>query len=99
MMNRPVLPAREAAERLVEQAKQAEITARIAAKAAPPTIGGRKTVTKKWEAVLVDGPVAAAHYWTTRRAEMDAFLLSLATADVKARIRNIPGFNVKEVEL
>lgn len=96
--SRDNLAAREAAEAVVERAKQAEYAALAAAKATPETIGGRKTVTKKWEAVLVDAPAAAFHYWTTRRTEMEAFLLSLATGDVKAGRHEIPGFNVKEVE-
>ena len=92
------LAAREAAEALVEQARIADFTAIAAAKATPETIGGRKTVTKLWEPVLVDGANAAAHYWTVRRADMEGFLLSMAIADVRANRREIPGFIVKEVE-
>lgn len=92
------LAAREAAEALVEQARIADFTAIAAAKATPETIGGRKTVTKLWEPVLVDGPAAAFHYWTSRRADMEQFLFSLAIADVKAGKREIPGFIVKDVE-
>ena len=91
------LGAREQAEAIVEAARQAEFKALALAKETPKAVGGRKTVSKKWSAVLVNGPALAAHYWQTRRADMEAFLLGLAAADVRVGRRDIPGVNITEV--
>ena len=91
------LEAREAAERKLEDAKAAEYRAIALAKATPPNIGGRKTVSKKWEATISD-PVAAANYcWQNHKEEMLEFILDLGRRDVKAGVRSIPGFNIVEV--
>lgn len=91
------LEAREAAERNLEAAKQAEYKAIALAKATPPNIGGRKTVSKHWETTISD-PVAAANYcWAHHKAEILELVLTLAKRDVKAGKREIPGFNIVEV--
>ena len=93
------LHAREEAEEMLKQAKRAEAAANAAAKATPASIGGRRTVSKRWHPEMNDGAAAAFHYWTTRRAEMEAFLINLAVADVKTGKREIPGFEIKEIEI
>lgn len=91
------LEEREAAERQLEEAKAAEYKARAMAKVAPPTIGGRKTVSKKWETTISD-PVAAANYcWGSHKAEMLELVLTLGKRDASAGKREIPGFNIVEV--
>ena len=92
------LAAREEAEALVKRAASAEIAAKVAAKATPVAIGGRKTVTKKFEPVLVDISVAAGHYYKTQRNRMADLLCQLAAEDVRAGKREIPGFVIEKVE-
>ena len=93
------LAAREEAEAIAEAARQADFKARAMAKATPQAIGGRKTVSKKYAPCLVSGAAAAGHYWQTRRADMEEFLMKLAVADVRAGKREIPGFNIVEEEI
>lgn len=93
------LEAREAAEKLVEDAKKADRMANRAEKATTKAAGGiGKAVGLRTDYVpeLTDGVAAARHYWTTKRAEMEAFLLDLAKKDVRAGKREIPGFTIKE---
>ena len=91
------LEEREAAERKLEEAKRAEHKAIALAKAAPPNIGGRKTVSKTWETTISD-PVAAANYcWQNHKEEMMELVLTLGKRDVKAGKREMPGFNIVEV--
>ena len=91
------LEEREAAERKLEEAKAAEYKAIAMAKATPPNIGGRKSVSKKWETTISD-PVAAANYcWQNHKEEMLALVLTLGKRDVTAGKREIPGFNIVEV--
>ena len=93
------LAAREEAEAVVEAARQADFKARAMAKEVPKTIGGRKTVSKKYAPHLANGVEAATHYWQTRRADMEEFLMKLAVADVRAGKREIPGFKIVEEEV
>ena len=93
------LAAREQAEALLEAARAAEHKAIALAKAKPPTIGGRRTVTKKREAVLVDMSLAAGWAYKNHKFPMSEWLTTIANADVKAGVRAIPGFEIKEVEL
>ena len=93
------LAEREKAEALLQAAKAAEHKALALAKVRPEAIGGRRTVSKKFEPVMVSGFDAATHYWQTRQGEMEAFFLSLAIDDVRAGVRRIPGFEIKEIEL
>lgn len=90
------LEAREAAERKLEEAKAAEYKAIALAKTTPPNIGGRKTVSKRYEAVMVNATEAANFCWKYHRAEMEAFILDLGRRDVKAGVRSIPGFKIVE---
>ena len=92
------LAAREQAEAMLEAAKAAENKAKALAKAQPQAIGGRRTVTKKWLPQLTDASKAAAHYYRTRRGEMESLFINLAVADVRAGAREIPGFLISEEE-
>lgn len=92
------LVAREEAEAIVEEAKKAEYKAIALAKATPAAVGGRKTVSKKWAAVMVNGPKAAAYCWQHHRPEMEAFIQKLADAEVRSGRRNIDGFHILETE-
>ena len=92
------LAAREQAEAMLEAAKSAEHKAIALAKAQPPAIGGRRTVSKKWLPQLTDASKAAAHYYRTRRGEMESLFINLAVADVRAGAREIPGFLISEEE-
>ena len=93
------LAAREQAEALLEAARAAEHKAVALAKAQPPAIGGRRTVSKKWEAVLVDMSAASGWAYKNHQFSMSEWLITIANADVKAGLRTIPGFEIKEVEI
>ena len=55
----------------------------------------RRTVLRdNWIARLTDGQEALRHYWRTRRPELEALALKMATEDVRAGKRTIPGFEV-----
>jgi hypothetical protein len=93
------LEAREAAEALITEAKRAE---KIANKVSRETVTvggafGRSTgLRTEWIALMIDPKAAAAHYWLTRREEMQAFLQTLANRDVHDGKREIPGFSVTD---
>lgn len=84
--------AREQAEQLLESAKAAEKIAKKADKAATTGLGLRT----EWKVEVTDPRALAGHYWKTRSAEVDAFFLSLANADVRGGARSIPGCNILE---
>lgn len=93
------LDHREAAERKLEEAKAAEYKAIALAKATPPNIGGRKTVSKTYDVTIAD-PVAAANWaWAHHKAEMLEFILTLGKREVKDGHRETPGFLVRRVEV
>lgn len=92
--------AAEAMDGAIEAQRQAQRIANetVAVKGSDGSraIGLRKT----YRPVPVDTPegrrAALVHYASTRGAELKAFLLSLAEADVRAGQRAIPGFTVVE---
>jgi hypothetical protein len=92
------LDKREAAEALIREAEKAEATATKAEGAKAHATGGSRAMGLRsvWRAEMTDGRAAAAHYWTTRRRDVDAFFQGLADADVRAGKREIPGFNIIE---
>lgn len=92
------LAAREAAEAQLDMAKAAERKALALAKAQPATIGGRKTVSVKYEAVIENAVLAAGYCWQQHRHEMEKFVLDLLNKDVRAGKRGIPGVILREVE-
>lgn len=83
---------REKAEEQLTIAKEAEGFAKRETKRASTGLGLRTT----YRAEIIDGTAAARHYWLTRREEFEVFLLDLASKDVRAGKREIPGFNVIE---
>lgn len=84
------LTAREEAEARVKEAEQAATLANRAEKAATTGSGLRTT----YKPALVDGVVAARHYWETRRSDCEEFFTSLAREEVRAGKRQIPGFEI-----
>ena len=63
-----------------------------------PTAGGgefRATgLRDNWTPRLIDGREALAHYWKTRRQDLEIFAMGLASADVRSGKRTIPGFEI-----
>lgn len=83
--------ATQAAADLAQGAKRA------AAEKAHATGGTRAMGLRSyWTAELIDGPLAARHFWLTRRAECEAFFTQLAQADVNRGARAVAGFAVTE---
>lgn len=91
------LTAKEDAERLLKAAKAAEKDAARLGKAKAHAKGGERAVglVDAWAPVLTDPLIAARHYWATRRALLEDWLLDQAEADVRAGQREIPGFEIK----
>lgn len=94
------LAQREAAEQKLQEAKRAEQIASKAEKAKPNVASGGRAIglRRSYAPELVDGVAAARHYWATRRADMEAFLLDQARKDVAAGVRDIPGFTINEIK-
>lgn len=94
------LAQREEAERALQEAKRADQAASRAEKAKAHVAGGARAVglRKSYVPELTDGVAAARHYWTTRRADMEAFLLDQARKDVATGVREIPGFTINEIK-
>jgi hypothetical protein len=94
------LESREAAEDMLAHARMAEKAARDAENARPQASGmGRAaTLRTSYKAVLVDAQVAAGAYWKRDPSAFNAFLQKLADADVASGRRDIPGFDVVEVQ-
>jgi hypothetical protein len=95
------LAKREAAEVLIRDAEKAEAVATRAENDKAHAKGGTRAMGLRsvWRAEMTDGRAAAGHYWTTRRAEVDAFFQGLADADVRAGKREIPGFLIQETRV
>lgn len=94
------LAQRAAAELALQEAKKADQVASRAEKAKAHVAGGSRAVglRKSYAPELTDGVAAARHYWATRRADMEAFLLDQARKDVATGIREIPGFTINEIK-
>jgi hypothetical protein len=92
------LEQREAALALVAKAEEAERAAKAAEQSKAHAKGGERAAGLRsyFKPVLTDGQLALAHYWRTNRAALEAFALDLATKDVQAGKRQIPGFDVIE---
>ena len=92
------LEAKEAAEALITQAKQAEAAAKRAENDRAHVTGGARATTLRsvWKATLSDPQIAAGFYWKRDPSVFNAFLQKLADDDVRAGKRAIPGFNVVE---
>lgn len=92
------LAAREAAEALTREAKQAEADASRAEKRRPQATGGVRATTLRtsYRPELVDPKAALVHYVETNPAAIKACMQALAEADIRAGKRAIPGFSVHE---
>lgn len=92
------LEARERAEDLVTLAHNAEREARQAEKAAPRAEGLDRAVSLRsyWSAEIEDLSAAAKHYWATNPDAIRDLVQRLATADVQAGKRQIPGVRAVE---
>lgn len=97
MQARESLEDREAAEKLVQDAKQAEAGARKLgnAKAAAKGAGRAVTLRDYYQPVIVSQPEFARYLWTSHKADMADFLNAMAAQLVAAGIRKIPGVEIK----
>lgn len=94
------LAQREEAEAALQDAKRADQAASRAEKTKAHATGGARAVGLRtsYAPELTDGVAAARHYWATRRADMEMFLLDQARKDVAAGVRKIPGFTINEIK-
>lgn len=92
------LEQREAAEKLVADAKAAEEAAKKADNAKAHAKGdGRATGLRTvWKAVMTDQREAAAWVWSERREELMKFVQEQADKAVRSGVRSIKGFDVRE---
>lgn len=92
------LDAREAAERLVQAAKRAEQAASRAEndKASAAGLGRAVTLRSYWSAEIIDLKDACRYFWANDPEAFRALVQQLATAEVQATKRDLPG--VKAVE-
>lgn len=92
------LEAREQTEDLVTLARQAERAARKAENTGARADGLERAVTLRsyWSAEIEDLGVAARHYWQASPDAIRELIHRLATADVQAGRRNIPGIRTVE---
>ena len=91
------LAEREEAEKIVEEAKTADIEARVQKNksAGQQNKGGRAVSLRTvWNTHLTDPDLALNHYWPDERIE--ELLLTLAKADVRGGKRTIPGFHIED---
>jgi hypothetical protein len=90
------LADRDAAERLVQEAKQAEAAANTAEKAKAHAKGdGRATGLRTvYRAVMTNGTAAAAWAWNERNADLMEWIQDQAEQAVRAGRRAIPGFEI-----
>lgn len=90
------LQQREEAERLVQEAKQADAEAKAAENTKAHAKGdGRATGLRTvWRAVMVTPKEAAAWVWLDHNDELMLFIQSLADKAVRSGARTIPGFEV-----
>ena len=87
------LEARESAEDLIAEADALAATAKAAEKDKAHAHGGVRATGLRsfWRAEVTDGRTALLHYINTRRPEFDALVQRLASEDVSAGKRQIPG--------
>lgn len=92
------LAAREAALALEDEARHAANAATRAANERAQARGGSKAMglTRTYTPIMEDRKVALLHYIVARPEEFETLLVRLATEDVRAGKRTIPGFRVEE---
>lgn len=91
------LAAREEAERLLKDAERADKAAGRAEKGKASAAGGARAVTLRdiYTPVLTDAAEALKHYRMVAGADLKAWMLEMARAEVRAGARAIPGFNIQ----
>jgi hypothetical protein len=93
---------REAAERLLREAKDMEADARQLgrAKASAGGAEGRAAhLRTAWEVMIHDPQAAVMHYWNTRPGDILELVTKLANEDVRRHgIRRIPGCTITQVQ-
>lgn len=91
------LAAREDAERLVQEAKQAEAEASKAEKERPHARGdGRATGLRTvWIATMTDEIVAASWLWSEHKGDVMALAQKKADEAIRLGRRAVPGFSVE----
>ena len=92
----PDLAARETAEALIVEAKQAAATATRAENAKAQAKGGKRAMSLRttYRAEIVNESDFAKFVWANHRLELTEFLNDLADRLVSSGARAIPGVNV-----
>lgn len=96
------LEERERAEELLTAAAKAEKAANKAENASATVKGGTGRaigLVSVWEAVMMDRKAALFHYLQVAPQEFESLIQRMADGDVRAGIRAIPGFIVKETKV
>ena len=88
------LAAREQAEKLLANAKEAETYAARAAKQTGAIKGVRLITSRRAE--ITDMKAFAAYVWTTHKRDLEEFLTGYATELARAKVTNIPGVSIIE---
>lgn len=86
------------AEKLVRDAKDAEVAAKIAEKAKAHAKGGARATGLRsvYRAEMTDLKAAAAWVWKEKNPDLEAFVQDLADKAVRSGAREIPGFKINE---
>lgn len=94
----PSLEAQAKADASLEAAEAAQKVSTKAERMKAQAKGGERAMGLRsvWRAELVNPKAALAHYCITRRADVLALLVEVASRDVRAGVREIPGFTVIE---
>lgn len=96
------LAAAESAEKLLKDAKRAGVAANKAENATATAGAGNGAravgLRTSWDVSMTDDGLALHHFITTRLADVNEFLVSLARQEVAAGKREIPGFAITEVK-
>lgn len=92
------IEARDAAEQLLEAAKSAQSNVSKLAKDKGQAKGGARAMTLRttYRPELTDLNAAVRHYWSTRQTDFEMLVCDLAETDVRAGVREIPGFAITE---
>lgn len=96
------LEERERAEELIAAAVKAEKVANKAENATATVKGGTGRavgLVSVWEAVLMDRKAALVHYLKVAPQEFESLIQRMGDGDVRAGVRSIPGFIVKETKV
>lgn len=92
------LEAREAAEKLIDEARVAEKAAKKIGKSKTKASGmGRAaSLRTSYEPEIVDFTAAARYFWVKNKSNFEELILKLAQQEIDAGIRKIEGIKVNE---